>query len=792
MSTPTPTHFGAWLKQRRNTLGLTQVQLAEQAHCSEMTIRKIEAGERKPSHAVAEALAHALQVPPPDQAAFIRFARGEADAPRLRPATPNNLPAEPNPLIGRDDLARTIAERLQAANAPRLITLLGPPGIGKTRLSLRVLSLLLNRFADGVYWVDLAPLPSSELVMAAIAHSIGATPHNRDLNTALYEHLREKDMLLMLDNFEHVLPAALSVAELLAKCPRLHLITTSRAPLNIRAERQWPVPPLDVHSSAITLFVDRAQAVQPDFTLNKANAEWVAAMCQQLDGLPLAIELVATQLPHLQFNTPPTQLLQIAGDGPHDLPPRQRTLHNAIAWSYHQLSQSEQQLFAALGIFVGGWDTAALTSITAIDNALQLVSGLVEKNLVVQQHPQRQRLLEVLREYAQVQQTPAMHAQLAHAHAHHYIQLAQTARPHFEGAEQVEWLAGMDQDWPNCRAALQYALAQDVALAAQGALALARLWQLKGYFDEGDAIYQQLLAHTGFAALDAVTQADVINAAGALAMMRQDNPRAIGYYQRGLALARRENDPRSITVALINLGQLCIEEHDLPNATTYLNEALSSAQQQNDARFTAYALGALGRLAEDQSDPAQAEAHLERALAMHRQLNDRYSSGHTLFNLSGLARRMAAPLRAVHYAQEALIIFEQLQSNQAVGATLLILAHAQILLGDANAIAAAHAGLRRALPMVQQLGLIDDCIEGLLLAAYVAMAEELDERAAQLLGAHQALRTGDPSQRNPAEREQERVCETMLRRRLGPAKYKHALAAGRSLQVAEGIALAAG
>ncbi len=366
-----PPSFGAWLKQRRKSLDLTQAGLADRVGCAVSTLQKIESGERRPSCQIAELLAKALDIAPDKQRAFVDFAR--ADRPQSVRApflSPDNLPAPVTPLIGREHEVDAVRTRLLRDDT-RLVTLVGPPGIGKTRLSLAVAADVCDCFEDGVFFVALAPVSDPDLVTPAVAQVLGLkeTTDQAPLDR-LTHFLRDKVMLLVLDNFEQIIDAAPVVARLLSACPLLKLLVTSRMALRIRAERQYLVPPLTVpdlnrlppieqlrHIPAIALFVDRAEAVNPDFALTGVNARSVALICQRLDGLPLAIELIAARTALMSPSSLLDRLhgdLLLRSDGLRDSDTRQKTLFNALEWSYHLLTCSEQAWFARLGIFVGG------------------------------------------------------------------------------------------------------------------------------------------------------------------------------------------------------------------------------------------------------------------------------------------------------------------------------------------------------------------------------------------------------------------------------------------------------
>jgi predicted ATPase/DNA-binding XRE family transcriptional regulator len=388
--------FGPWLKRRRKALDLTQAELARQVGCAEGTLRRLEAGEMRPSKQLAELLADRLDVPPADQAAFVRFARllSGADSVALPPlsspfqtsrtpdAPAGDLPTPLTPLIGRETEVEVIRQRFQRAEV-RLLTLTGPAGVGKTRLAIQVAAALCEAFADGIRYVALAPIRDPGLVLATIGQALGGNPINTpQMEAALAAYLHDRQLLLVLDNFEQVLRAAPQVAALLAAAPRLKVLVTSRAALHLSGEQAFEVPPLSrpdpthlpvleglTQYAAVRLFMARAQAAKADFGLTAENASAVAAICARLDGLPLAIELAAARIKRL---TPPALLarlgsrLRLLTGAARDWPSRQQTLRGAIAWSYDLLAAGEQLLFRRLGVFVGG---CTLEAVEAVCNA---------------------------------------------------------------------------------------------------------------------------------------------------------------------------------------------------------------------------------------------------------------------------------------------------------------------------------------------------------------------------------------------------------------------------------------
>ena len=496
--------FGAQLRQYRERAGLTQEALADQAGLARNAISALERGERqRPYPHTVQALADALQLSADERTTLLAARHGRARAApptdpsaSLSPGAP--LPTSLTPLIGRDTDVQVMTQLLARSDV-RLVTLLGPGGVGKTRLALHVAFLMMNQFHDGATFVSLAAITDPALVIPTIAAAVGVRDVGGQLlHTVLERTLHAHQRLLILDNMEQVADAALDIAALLHACPQLHMLVTSRAPLRVRGEHEFLLAPLSVprfervprldevmQSAAVQLFVARVQAVAPAFALTPTNAATVAAICRRLDGLPLALELAAARGKVL----PPTTLLArldralpLLSGGTRDVPERQQTMRTTIAWSYDLLSSDDQHLFRQLAVFQDGWTLDAAEAIrgTQDEDAAAVVAGLarlVDASLVVAHEvggEPRYRLLEPIRQYALEQlEHHGEAADVYQQHAALFLTLAETAEPLLRGAEQIQWMERLEREHGNLSAAMGWLIAHgDTSTAARLGYAL--------------------------------------------------------------------------------------------------------------------------------------------------------------------------------------------------------------------------------------------------------------------------------------------------------------------------------
>ena len=533
--------FGAWLKQRRRVLDLTQAELARQSTCATESIRKIEAGALKPSRGLALHIALALHVPAAEHEPFVTFARSSqqmapADAFRAHPhqaPSPTSAPPAaplytlPRPLtsfVGRVREVEAVVRLLQRPEVA-LVTLSGPPGAGKTRLSLAAGQRLHGDFPDGVCFVPLANVSGAHMLLPAIAQALGVqeTP-NQALMLTLKRYLRDKRLLLILDNFEQLVAAAPLLVELLTAAAHVKTLITSRAVLKVYGEHEFPVGPLTLPSigplpppesllgySAVQLFVERAQAVRPGLTLTTANAGAIAQICIALDGLPLAIEMAAARIkwsgPDAVLQQLSRQLSKLATDA-RDLPPRQRTLRGAIDWSYDLLESGELRALMWLSVFVGGCTLEAARAILGNEHIAVTLEALVEKSLLQHELDSggdvRFMQLEMIRDYAREKLTDASEtSQARDRHLAYFVDWAEAAAPQLLGAEQATWYDRLETDHDNLRAAAQWACdSRQPAAGLRLASATWEFWIARGHQAEWLERLNDLLALPEAAAQD--------------------------------------------------------------------------------------------------------------------------------------------------------------------------------------------------------------------------------------------------------------------------------------------------
>ncbi|MGH2806700.1 MAG: tetratricopeptide repeat protein [Actinomycetota bacterium] len=576
-------------------------------------------------------------------------------------------PTQPTSFVGRE---REVADVIDQIRSPevRLLTLTGPGGIGKTRIAFEVAERVMNGFRDGMRYVLLGTLTDPQLAIAEIAAGFDVyETHERTVAENLREFLRSRELLLVLDNFEQLIPGAPVIADLLEASAGLKVLVTSRSALLIRGEHEFPIPPLELptarvsisdveNTDAVKLFVNRATATNPSFVLTEDNVEHVVEICAQLDGLPLAIELAAARTKLL---TPEAMLkrltdrLQLLTGGPVDLPERQRTLRATLDWDYDLLSEEEQKVFRRLGVFVGGFTLAAADAITAIDDTpldtLTIVESLATKSLIrpVGEDGDRFRMLSTIREYAAEKLEASEDRDRVHErHIAYMLALAEESRPHLYMDDQIRWLKVLEDEHDNFRIALDWvAMHADPETELRLAGALSAFWEFRAYLSEGQRRLEEALNRGRDAPPE--LRAVCLQGAGILARGQGEYKRATSRIQEAVAAFRAAGDVAGEADATKQLGIIASERSDLTEARRLYTESMTLMEQIGDEVGVARARNNLGVIARDEGDLRTAAEHYAHALEVFRKAGDRQAIARILMNL-GEAKLEQGELRDAH------------------------------------------------------------------------------------------------------------------------------------------------
>src|ERR671910_1782991 len=740
-----------------------------------------------------------------------------ADFPPLRTldAYRNNLPLQPTPLVGREKEVSEVRDLLRGEET-RLLTLTGPGGTGKTRLALQAAADLLDDFSDGAFLVPLATLTEAELLLPAVAETLGVRETGEiPLDESLKDYLHERRLLLLLDNFEQVLGAAPAVTEILAGAPGMKVLATSRAPLGLYGEHEFPVPPLTLPDlkrppplesltqyEAVGLFVERAMAVKPDFKVTNESAPAVAEICVRLDGLPLAIELAAARIKML----PPKAMLQRLGSrlklltgGARDLPKRQRTLRATIEWSHALLEEGEQLLFARLAVFSGGRTLEAIEAVCDAQgdlpvDAFEGVSSLVDKSLIRQEEgpggEPRFVMLETVHEFAREKLGQSAEAEeINRAHAQYFLTLAEEAYPKLKGANQLEWLERLEAEHDNMRAALTWASEHkgaELVLRLGGALSW--FWSVRGYQSEGRRWLEEALAIEGRVSPE--VRAMALAGTGALALEQGDLDRAKEACEEGLELLEHE-EVREASEAKLGLlaclGFVALEREEHGQAKQLYEESLALSREMKDIWWLASSLSNLALVIHSQGDYERATELYEESMDLFREQGDKQSLAFCLNNLARVGYSQGDLGRATQLTEEGVAVSRELGARGDVALGLCNLGWIALLQDD---LGRAAEIFRESLSLSWDSGMnpiVQSVLEGF---ACVAGARGDAERAARLWGAAQTLHEtkGIPRDDDFLAEADARI--SAVRSGMGEETWEEAWRKGRAMTLEEAVSYA--
>ena len=691
-------------------------------------------------------------------------------ATKIRPA---HLPSPTTPLINREKEVRAARELLLKTDV-RLVTLTGTGGAGKTRLAIEVASTLANEFQNGVFFVSLASITESSLVPSTIVSTLGIMEkRGKSITETLRDYLREKQTLLILDNFEQVISAASDVAVLLAECPRLKMLVTSREQLRVKGEHELPVLSLEVPDlthipkvkelltcAAVALFVQRAQAIRTEFRVTTENSRTIAEICTKLDGLPLALELAAA---HTRVLSPEAllprlrNLFELLTTGSRDLPIRQQTLHNTIEWSYDLLSEQDKRLFRSLSIFGGVFSIEAaqeicITLSESSEGILNQLSRLVEKSLLISEIgpiETRFRMLGTIREFAfQSLSSNSESERIMQRYSEYFVSIVERARLELRGPNQATWFTRLEEDHDNLRQALRRSLENGrVEFALRLCTALWFFWYVRGYWSEGRDWIARTLTEAGDTFPD--LQAEALLGAGTLAAFQGDFRNARSFLEESLTISKKIGDAPGEARALNALAMMERSEGHTSEAQRLQEESLTKFQALGDKWGIATALNGLGV-------GARYKAHYDEAIPIHRQslelfreLGDKRGIARALANLGSNMIRKGDTENARKLHEESLLLYLEQGDKIGIADSLLELGSLTRRQGSYDM---ACNRLKQALLVYNEIGSVDGIITCFEEFAACASSENRFDEAARLLGVSQRMREVSKSPIPPAYR----------------------------------------
>jgi predicted ATPase len=786
--------FGSWLRSRRLARRWTQEELARQLDYDVTYVRKIEWGQRRASEAFRIRLAQVLSVP-------------VSTLPDPEPAMPTSrLPEAPSPLIGRLEEVAEITGLFE--NGARLVTLLGAPGIGKTRLSLALAHQFDDELPAGARFVPLVTATDAAGVARAIASVLDLPPRGGSELEQLLAALHAQELFLVLDNFEQVAQAAPLVGELLEATPTLRILATSRQPLDLRRETQYRVPPLALPTGdddsperlagvdAVALFLARARRARPDFELTEANGAAVARICAELQGIPLAIELAAATAPFLAPSALLARLghgLDLPMPGPRDAPEHQRTLRTAIRGSFELLRPFEHILMRRLAVFSGGFTLDAAEAICVLPHEhagdahaglLALAGRSLLEPVATSSGTARFVALEAVREFA-LEALAAAHEResFQRRHAEWFLELAEASERRLTGPEQGETLTALETEHGNLRSAIRWSLTQDSRLAVRLCARLWRFWWIRGHLSEGRQWLDEALAVVED---DECAYASALTGAGVLARAQGAYDVAAAFLGRAAARSRETGDRHALALALINLGNVAADQGDPDAAWKMFQESRALYTELGDVRGVGHTLNCLGFSQLGAGDLTEAAALFDQAASIFRGLGDDWSRAMVLANRGWVAYKQQRPGVARAFDEKALTMYRALGDDRGAANTLLNLGLAiQAESGRERATGLFEEALLDFVRLGERRG-VAECLEALALDG--TMSEPAT--TARILGAADDLRARLGAPLWPDERVMVAGVVDRLRTDMGEAHFDVSWQEGRMMRLDEVVTAA--